>query len=262
MRISALVAIGMAGIVPAGLRGQSAEDPPAFEVASVKPATPQDRIIGLFTYPGGRITASLYTLQMLIEEAFDAQPFQVSGGPRWIHDDRYDIEAKPPASAKSSKATPPYPKAPPNAEQRQMLQTLLVDRFELKFHRETREGPVYFLTKGSKERRLRDAKDKDAYPWAGSLRGGAISGDGLAGTNITMPLLAQRLSGYLGRPVLERTGLEGSYDFRFEYASDDAHTDVIASIFASIQGIGLKLEAAKGPVETIVIDHAEKPSGN
>ena len=262
MRISAYVAIGIAVIGPAGLFGQTAVSPPAFEVASVKPASPESRSIALSTYPGGRITVSLYTLQMLIEEAFDVQSFQVSGGPRWINDDRYDIVAKPPASSKSSKANPPSPKAPPNDEQRQMLQTLLADRFQLKFHRETKEGPVYILGKGSKKLKLQDPKNGDDYPWAGSIGGGGISGDGLAGINISMPLLATRLSWYLRRPVLDRTGLKGSYDFKFEYAPDDPRPDIISSIFASVQGIGLKLEAAKGPVETIVIDHAEKPSAN
>ena len=79
-----------------------------------------------------------------------------------------------------------------------------------------------------------------------------------------MRLLAIRLSPYLGRPVLDQTGLEGSFDFKFEYPlpSDDQRPDVVASIITSIQGIGLKLQAAKGPVETIVIDQAEKPSAN
>lgn len=262
MRIAAHVMIGITVIAPAGAFAQAAAGAPAFEVASVKPASPQDREIAISTYPGGRITVSLYTLQMLIEEAFDVQSFQVSGGPRWINDDRYDIVAKPPASSKSSKANPPYPKAPPNDEQRQMLQTLLSDRFQLKFHRETKEGPVYLLVKGNKELKLQDAKNKDDYPWAGSIAGGGIAGDGLAGINISMPLLATRLSWYLRRPVLDRTGLTGSYDFKFEYASDDPRAERIASIFASVQGIGLKLEAAKGPVETVVIDYAEKPSAN
>jgi uncharacterized protein (TIGR03435 family) len=255
MRISAHVAIGIGVIAAARLVGQTASGQPAFEVASVKPADPQGRMIALFTYPGGRITVSLYTLQMLIEEAFDVQSFQVSGGPRWINDDRYDIVAKPPASSKSSKANPPSPKAPLNDEQRQMLQTLLADRFQLKFHRATKEGPVYLLVKGSKDLKLQGAKNKDDYPWAGAT-------DGLAGINISMPLLATRLSMYLRRPVLDQTGLTGSYDFKFEYPSDDQRPDVISSIFASLQGIGLKLEAAKGPVKNIVIDHAEKPSAN
>ena len=77
----------------------------------------------------------------MIGEAFDVQLWQVAGGPRWVTLDEYDIDAEPPASSKASKANPSSPKAPPNAEQRRMLQTLLVDRFRLKFHRETRQGP-------------------------------------------------------------------------------------------------------------------------
>jgi uncharacterized protein (TIGR03435 family) len=62
--------------------------------------------------------------------------------------------------------------------------------------------------------------------------------------------------------VLDRTGIEGSYDFRVEYAADDPNSDVIASILTSIQALGLKLESSRGPVEYLVIDHAEKPSAN
>jgi len=198
-----------------------------------------------------------------MEEAYSVQRFQIAGGPRWIGDDRYSIVAKPPASSKSSKSMPPYPKAPPNEEQLAMLQTLLVDRFHLQFHRETKEGPVFLLTAGNKELKLKPAKSADDYPWIGRVGGGgAVSGNGIAGTNASMQLLAARLTGYLRRPVLDRTGLKGAFDFHFEYAPDDNQPDVIASIFASIQGLGLKLEGAKGPVETLVIDHAEKPAEN
>ncbi len=132
-----------AAVAACGLFGQPAANSAAFEVASVKPSTADERVIGLFTYTGGRITATNYTLQMLIEEAYSVQTFQVSGGSRWIREDRYSIVAKPPASSKSSKSMPPSPKAPPNEEQLSMLQTLLADRFHLQFHRETKEGPVY-----------------------------------------------------------------------------------------------------------------------
>lgn len=260
MRI--LIGIGAAVLSAYGLLGQSAANPPAFEVASVKPSTPQESIIGLFTYPGGRITATNYTLEMLIEEAYSVEPFQISGGPRWIGEDRYSIVAKPPESSKSSKSIPPYPKAPPNQEQRVMLQTLLTDRFHLQLHRETREGPVYVLAVGNKELKLKPAKSADDYPWVGRPGGGEISGSGMAGTNASMQLLATRLSGYLRRSILDQTGLKEAYDFRFVMAEDDAHPDVIASIFTSIQALGLKLEPAKGPVETLVIDHAEKPAEN
>jgi len=262
MRISAHLLLGVVVFAPAEMYGQAATGLPAFEVASLKPSGPQSRTIGIYTFPGGRITAENYTLAFLMEEAFSVQRFQILGGPRWIDEDRYDMVAKPPANSKSSKSTPPYPKAPPNDEQRQMLQTLLADRFQLKYHCETKESPVYLLVKSKKELRLLDAKNKDDYPWVGGIPGGAINGKGIAGINISMPLLALRLSRYLGRPVLDQTGLEGSFDFKFEYATDDSQPDVISSIFTSIQGLGLKLEPAKGPVQTLVVDHAEKPSAN
>jgi uncharacterized protein (TIGR03435 family) len=237
------------------LFSQTLATPPAFEVASVKPSDPQARIpAGMFTYPGGRIVASC-TLEYLIEQAFDVPPFQIAGGPGWMKNDRFDIEAKPPASSLSSKANPFNFKLPPNDEQRQMLQTLLEDRFQLKFHRENKEGLIYALTKGNKALKLQDSKNKEEYPWAGI-------GPGLVGTNISMPQFAKRLAAEFGRPVVDQTGLTGSFDFRFEYHSDDPHPDPISSVITSIQELGLKLEASKGPVETIVIDHAEKPSEN
>ena len=247
----------IAVVLPLGLFAQ------ALEVASIKPSTPQTRTLGIYTFPGGRITGENRTLRDLMEEAFSVQTFQISGGASWTREDRFDFEAKPPASSPASKLNPRMSKLPPNEEQRQMLRALLVDRFGLKYHRETKEGPVYVLTKGNKLK-LQESKDKDEFPWVGSNRGGAVFGDGIAGINISMPLLAVRLSRYMGRPVLDQTGLEGSFDFKFEYPlpSDDQRPDVVASIITSIQGIGLKLQAAKGPVETIVIDEAEKPSAN
>jgi uncharacterized protein (TIGR03435 family) len=243
--------------------GQTAGRSPAFEVASVKLSKMEGgRALGLFTYPGGKIIASACTLKYLMMEAFDVRAFQVEGGPAWINDDRYDIIALPPASSKSGKSMPPYPKAPPNPEQREMLQMLLVDRFQLKFHRVNKEGPVYVLVRGNVALKLQDPKNKDEFPWAGGLGGGGIDGDGLAGQNISMPELTARLSGYLDRPVVDQTGLKGSYDFKFEYSTDEATFDVVSCIFGSVQGIGLRLKPAKGPVESIVIDHIERPTEN
>ena len=238
---------------------------PSFEIVSVKPAGPDGPAdTGLYTYPGGRIRANNYTLLYLILDAFLVEPFQVSGGPRWMSEDRFNIEAKPPASSESSKANPYSPKAPPNEEQRQMLQSLLADRFQLRWHREKKDGPVYLLRRGKNALRLEQPKDKNAYHWAGSNTGGSINGDGLAGTNISMPELAERLSGWLRRPVLDQTGLTGSYDFKYQFSNDSPgeHPDPVFVLMASVQAIGLKLEAGRGPVETIVIDKAEKPSAN
>jgi uncharacterized protein (TIGR03435 family) len=236
---------------------------PSFEVASVKPSPPQEREIGgFYTYPGGRITAKGATLDYLIQQAFDVQGFQISGGPDWIHHDRFNIDARPPASSRSSKTNPSSPKTPPNEEQRQMLQALLIDRFGLKYRRDDLQGPVYFLVRTNKKLRLEEANDKDAFPWAGGPAGGMIMGDGIAGTNITMPQFATRLSRYLERPVQDRTGLEGPYDFKFSYKADDPEPDVASSILMSVQELGLKLESGKGPVATIVIEHVEKLAAN
>ncbi|MDR3701359.1 MAG: TIGR03435 family protein [Candidatus Sulfopaludibacter sp.] len=241
-----------------------AQSGPAFEVVSVKPSAMQDGNtgMGLATYPGGRIRANMCKLDYLITEAFDIQFFQVAGGPRWIHEDRFDIDAKPPANSAASKANPRSFKLPPNPEQRLMLQALLADRFQLRSHRETREGPVYLLTRTNKELKLQPTQDSDEYPWVGSVAGAAIARDGLRATNATMALLTARLSSYLERPVFDRTGLPGAFDFRYEFSSDDPATDVISVIMASLQGLGLKLEAGKGPVETLVIDRVAHPAAN
>ncbi len=142
-----------------------------------------------------------------------------------------------------------------------MLQSLLMDRFQLKYHRDSREGPIYRLVRSNRKLNMEKTKNPDGYPWAGGLGGGMITGDGIAGTNISMSELAFRLSRYFERPVVDETGLEGSFDFKAQYISDSP-TDVASSILISIQELGLKLESSRGPVETIVIDHAEKPSGN
>jgi uncharacterized protein (TIGR03435 family) len=179
-----------------------------------------------------------------------------------MKEDRYDIVATPPASSAASKANPPYPKAPPSAEQRRMLLALLEERFHLQYHRETKEGPVYLLTKSNKPLKLKAPANKDEFPWAGSLDRTAGPGLIFKGENISMPQLAVRLSGWLVRPVFDRTGIEGSFDFQDEYASDDVHPDRVAAIVSSVSAIGLRLESAKGPVERIIIDGAEKPAEN
>lgn len=227
----------------------------------MKPTTGGE-LNGIYTYPGGRVECRGCKLHYLIQEAFNIQWYQLSGGPAWIDQDRYDMDARPPANWNSSRSRPPYPKAPPNEEQRKMLQALLMERFQLRCRRETKDGPVYLLVKGKKELKLQDSKDKNQFPWSGGLGGGMITGDGLRGINESMPDLALRLSQYFEKPVLDRTGLTGSYDFRVEYRSDDARPDVISMILTTVQELGLKLEVSKGPVESIVIEHVEKPSAN
>jgi uncharacterized protein (TIGR03435 family) len=103
-----------------------------------------------------------------------------------------------------------------------MLQSLLMDRFQLQFHRETRQGPVYLLTLAKGPLKLNEVKNKGEFEWVGGLKGGGINGDGLAGENISMPVLAKRLSPYLQRSVFDETGLKGFFDFRIEYGGPEA----------------------------------------
>jgi uncharacterized protein (TIGR03435 family) len=234
---------------------------PEFEVATIKPADPNGRVVGLFTYPGGRILCTQCPLQYLIMEAFNVQMFQVAGGPNWKSfgsGTSFDVEAKPPSSSQSSKSNPASFKEHPNDEQRQMLQALLIDRFQLKFHREAKEGSVYILGKNGSPLRLQAPQTKDAFYGCNATQGNLI------GWNVSMPQLAVCLSGYLHRPILDQTGVQGSFDLEAPRValSNDPESDSMSSIFDSLQRIGLKLTSGKGPVETIVIDSVQKPSEN
>jgi uncharacterized protein (TIGR03435 family) len=236
---------------------------PEFEVASVKPASKDPSTpIGFFVYPGGRVSMRHLPLNYLIYYAFNVQEWQVSGGPAWINDELYDIEAKSPADSTSAKSTPASFKSPPTDEQRQMLQSLLIERFHLKVHRGTKEVSAYLLVKSGKPLKLQPPKDAADFPWAGSATGGRPFAHGIEGRNISMEELAQRLSGALDHQVIDQTGLAGPYDFRYENPTDDKDTNDVSTILVSIQGIGLKLTPGKGPAEMIVIDHVEKPSEN
>ena len=127
-----------------------------------------------------------------------------------------------------------------------MLQSLLADRFQLRFHREKRDGPVYLLVRGKNQLKLQEPKNKGAYPWAGSNAGGAVNGDGLAGQNITMSELAARLSGLLRRPVTRSDWAEG-FIRKYQYLDpfEEERPDVIYTILESVQAIGLKLRRAE-----------------
>ncbi|HVY94421.1 MAG TPA: TIGR03435 family protein [Bryobacteraceae bacterium] len=238
---------------------------PAFEVASIKLSPPEGggRMgTGMYTYPGGRVVVSNCPILYVIQQAFDEEKILTPDLPAWINEDRYDMDARPPANSKAAKSNPFSFKLPPNAEQQLMLQTLLADRFHMKFHRETKEDNVYLLVAG-KSPKLTKSIDPDVYPWAGSIGGGGFNGDGLAGTNITMAQLVKRLTKIVGRPVLDQTGLTAAYDFKYAYASEGIEpADRVSSLIASLNALGLKLESSKAPIEAIVIDHIEKPTAN
>jgi len=242
---------------------------PAFEVASVKPCTPEQQRqfpIGIFTYPGGRIRATNYTLRMLIHDAYGVEMHQILGGLVWLDDDRWLVEAKPPESSASSKWTPASPRTPPTPEMRQMLQTLLAERFGLKVHRETKSESVYALVVAKGGPKLKPPKDTTKQPFVGFGRTGPVTAEALSqtftGQNATMDQLAYRLAQHLGRPVTNKTGIEGNFDFRIEYSGADSQTTAPPLDRAIQDQAGLKLITEPGSVEVVVVDGATKPSAN
>jgi uncharacterized protein (TIGR03435 family) len=217
----------------------------AFEVAAIKPSDPGVRVpIDLRVLPGGRLAVTGYTLKLLIHDAYGLKYNQISGGPAWTDTDRFDIAAKAEGD-------------PSHEQMMKMLQSLLAERFQLKIHRESKEGAVYALVVAKNGPRLQAAKTGEES-FLRFNRTGVVTGQ-----NTSMSLLADRLNDFdFGRPVLDRTGLKGNFDFKFEYAPDDAKPDSGPSIFTALQELGLKLEPQRGPVEVLVIDRAAKPSGN
>jgi len=236
---------------------------PAFEVATVRPINPSaGGVVGFISQPGGRVHVGFATVKMLMYYAFNVQEFQIAGGPAWVGTERYDVEAVPPDSAASRTAKAPPIGATPSDEQRKMLLNLLVDRFGLKFHRETREGPVFLLVRGNGKLQIDGAKDKDADPRGAVMtKGGGIADGETIGTNVSMAFWARQLSTSLHRPVLDQTGLTGTYDFHLA-PFDPTNDDYTLSVFESTKRLGLELKPGKGPVETIVIDDVMKPAEN
>jgi len=200
---------------------------------------------------------------MLIEYAFDIRDFQIQGGPNWIGETLYDVTALPPDDSQSRQLKPKYVNDPPSDEQRQMLKSLLISRFALKFHMAKKEGPVYFLVRGTKPLQMQETKHKDYFPML------AIGGRGngaMTGQAVPMSYFATRLSLYLERPVIDETGIKGVFDFQLDQPLDDSHevseAEFLAGVIDSVSQLGLKLKTGKSSVDSIVIDSANKATYN
>ena len=234
-----------------------AQSPPAaFEVATVKLNKSGARAMGNHFDPE-RGTWTNTPLRVLIMNTYRIQGYQLVGGPSWLSSDTWDIEAKTEGPSTI-------------AQKFQMLQPLLEDRFKLKVHRETREMPEYRLVIAKGGSRLREYRKEDGD----TRREGTRIGRGLIdGHGSDFNGFVGFLRSELGRPVVDATGLTGKFDFKLEWVPDESQPNsggdvpppdaTGASIFAAIQEqLGLKLEAMKGPVEMLMIDHVEKPSEN
>jgi bla regulator protein blaR1 len=235
---------------------------PSFEVASVKPQpwTGQGGVYVLVR--GNTLNAEHASLDDLVSFAYNLRDVQLSGGPAWadrshaklVDSELYQVIAK---------SVDP----PPSMEVfRQMLQTLLAERFKLQVHHVQKNLPVYNLIVGKGGPKLRESAADSKFTSVMSSRGPfAVQ---LVTTKMTMERLAGTLGPAAARPVFDKTGLAASYDFTLEFVGENVMSEPAAaaagrSIFSALQEqLGLKLEAAMAPFDTVVIDHAERPSGN
>jgi uncharacterized protein (TIGR03435 family) len=259
---------------------------PQFAVASIKPSSART-LMTVRPMPG-RLLADA-SVRLLLQNAYTVQPFQIAGGPEWMAADRYQIEAK--AGGNASRA-----------QMFLMLQSLLHDRFQLKLHRETRELPIYALVPARNGLKLTPPKEGNCVEpapdapsdWAGGRMAppgegrlplaicGRVSvilqsgGARMQGGKILMVELVRELSLVLGRTVIDKTGFTRLLDVGLDFQPDEttpampppppnagASSDVGSPpLVDAIQRLGLRLEAARGPVEVIVVDHVERPSAN
>jgi len=236
---------------------------PAFEVATIKPSDPA-RPGKLYTVRGADVITINTTLSDLMTMAYDLHPKQITGGPAWLESEKYDVTGRPDVSGQ-----------PNVAQMKTMIQKLLADRFQLKFHREKKELSVYALTVGKTGLKFaKSERDPDSLPGL-FFRG---PGTNLNVTNATMAQFASLMqSAVLDRPVVDQTSLTEKYDFILKWTPDQGQllglggappppanlSDAPPDLFTAIQQqLGLKLESTRAPADVVVIERVEKPSDN
>jgi uncharacterized protein (TIGR03435 family) len=277
--------LGQGSAGPGGTAPQAATEDvkvPGFDVVSIKPNKSGSGMIRVMTKPDG-YSATNISLKMLIAAAYGIKDYLISGEPSWAGSARYDIDAKVagPDVDVLKKLSP--------EQRRSMLQPLLADRFKLKVHTESKELPVYELVVAKGGSKLKEATLGDTYAngikgldgspgRAGMMR---VSRNQLTAQGVPIASLVNMLSQQFQRTVIDKTGLTGKYDLELNWTPEDS---AIAgspmtgggqpggeqppdssgpSIFTALQEqLGLKLQTAKGPVDTLVIDHVEMPSEN
>jgi len=277
----------LAAFIVFGL-AQAQSPAPTFEVVSIKPNKGGPGIM-IRIPPGGRFDATNITTKLLIQEAYGVKESQISGAPAWIDSEHYDIQAKTDDSYADAERK--LGREEQIAHHRQLLQSLLADRFKLTLHHEAKEMPILALVVAKNGPKLHEvpappppdeAPPKPPTPGGPPPRGGIWMRDRgkIEGAGIQLSALANVLSMQLGRIVLDKTGLKGYYEFTLKWTPEEGEGPMFKgaggppgdtapsesagpTIFTAVQEqLGLKLESQKGPVDTLVIDHIERPSEN
>jgi uncharacterized protein (TIGR03435 family) len=248
MRATAMAIVIVLGAGFVGAQGPDAR--PAYEVASIKP---NNSTSNSSSSKGttGQIVMTNQTLKRLVERAYNVKPFQVSG-PEWMENVRFDIIAK-------------YPPDTKNEERMLMLRTLLEERFGLLVHRESKSLPGYTLVAAKGGFKLRSA-ESDGGGSHINTTGSLV--EVLDAGKVSMQDLADFVAEQLGETVVDKTGIDGVYDFGLRWSRDDLSANGgdsgAPTLFTALQEtLGLRLQPEKVPVEIIVVDHAERiPNDN
>lgn len=259
----------LAAVIVATL-ATSAQTPPrprfdGFEVATIKATGPNPGGRWIRMQSANRFEARNHAVRTRIAAAYDLSPQAISGGPSWVDSNRWDILAKTPGEAR-----------PNLEEQMSMLRRLLSERFQLVFHREPKELPIYTLTVAKGGPKLKESTlSPDASP-----EGPPPLIFVLSPTMARLPARYATLAEFasvlqrspLDRPVVDRTGLSGRYDFDLEFSPDERlwggtvtlpEKSDRPDLFRAIQEqLGLRLESTRGPVDALIIDQIERPSEN
>ncbi|HXW13657.1 MAG TPA: TIGR03435 family protein, partial [Terriglobia bacterium] len=242
----------------------AADAKPAFEVATIKPHDPAQQGQTI-TLRGNEIITTNVTVHDLINLAYWLHHNQLTGGPAWAQSDKWDMAGKPDA-----------PGQPSVDQMKMMIQKLLADRFQLKFHFEKRDLPVYaFRIAKTGAKIIRSQDDPKGYPsWN---FGRTAAGTALTFRNSPMTQVTAVLQNFLDKPVVDQSDLSLRYDFTVTFTLDPAQAarlgaaptpvadnpDAAPDVFSAFQQqLGLKLESTKAPVDVMVIDQVEKPSEN
>jgi uncharacterized protein (TIGR03435 family) len=254
--LSAIVGRGVAAQVATGeaqpVKAMAADAHPVFEVAAIKLSDPNESTNG-FHAEGRHIFIMNQTLMKMVTFAYGVQQSQVTGAPEWAGTVRYDVDGVPDIEG-----------APNINQLREMIQKLLSDRFGLALHRETRELPVYAISVAKGGAKLTSAADPDGNSGESGMQHGTELT--MRFTNSSIADLALNLQLVVDRPIVDRTGLSGKYDFKLRYTVDETRsTDPNAppGLFTAIQEqLGLKLDGVRAPTQVVVIDAVDRPSAN
>lgn len=255
--LAASIVVGMMNAP--SIRAQSSRAaPPKFEVASVKPSSPNSRGISLSGDPS-RFTIRNATIRFLISLAYNVKDFQIPGGPRLLDSERYDIEATYGVDAPTQRSRLTFLTIQSDAQVRLMLQALLAERFHLAIRHEMKELSAYSLNVAKNGPRLQESTTPE------DLQDMRVDLGQIQSNRMSMQQLAGLLSRLLTLPVLDKTGLDGYYDILLTWTPDQPSAEAThgPSIFTAIQEtLGLRLASGKEPVDTLVIDRVDKPTEN